>query len=954
MKLNIEYFKNNIKTILILSFIVILVIVFSVFDSYKQMNSQMQQTGDELINGLVINEIMTSNDGIVNDLNGKKYDWIELYNGSNKDINLMNYGLSDKESTVRWVFPDVTIKADSYLIVYLSGNYEEGLYANFKLNSSGGENLDLKDTNGKVVDSIKTESLEKNTVMARNLEGNWGIYDKPTPNYPNTIEGYESYLNSIKGEESIIKINEVLPRNEGNFSINNNYYGYIEIINTSKEKINLEGYSISNSWDIPFRYDLPNEYLNPGEVKVIYMDDGSSYDKLFSGFKLESNTGVALLSHNGKVVDEVKYTNLDNGLALVKNDEFVITSQISPGYVNTVDGGNKFSIEYLKNNKDLLINEVMNNNYSYLPQNGGEYYDWIELKNNSSDTINLKDYYITTNINSKEMYKLPDVTLKPNELYVIIASGDEKLSNSSYKHANFKISETESLYLMKDNNVIDSMFVADIPLGYSMGRSDKSGYYYFNTPTPLKNNSNGVREVSYKPTFNISSGVYNNVDNLILEINSGGTVYYTLDGSNPTTSSKKYTGPLSLTKTTTVKAITYEKGKIISKAEVGSYIINENHTFPVMSVSLKPSDFSYVSSNNWYEGIEVVAHAELYEDGKSFSIPCGFKLFGGSTRGMAKKSFALKFRKKYGESELHYQVFDNRDFSTFNTLILRSGSQDSERALFRDVLMTSLADGLINVDVQSYKPVILYINGQYWGIYNIREKIDAEFISNHYNVPEDNTDIVNILRGVDEGSGTNYNNLVNYISSHDLSIQENYEYVKSKLDIESFVDFWIAETYAANNDILNARFFSNPQVDNGKFNMIFYDLDFGMYNYAHNYFNFTIQPEGMSAFKVSTLFMRKLIKNKEFKQTYLERLSYQMKNVWNEERVLNRIDELYKLYLPEMERNQKRWNLTMTEWNERVNFLKKYASVRNDYMLSHAKSFFGLSNDEYRKYFGDL
>ncbi|MBE6149937.1 MAG: hypothetical protein E7170_04375 [Firmicutes bacterium] len=954
MEFNIEYFKKNKNFILITLVIIIISFCFIFIKNSNKYNGEIEQNGDEKIKGLVINEIMSSNEGVVNDPNGKNYDWIELYNGNNKDINLKNYGLSDKEDTIKWLFPDVVIKANSYLLIYLSGTNDEGMYANFKLNSAGGETLELKDTNGKTIDSIKTEALAKNTVMARNLEGKWAIYDKPTPGYVNTVEGYNLYLESIKDYNSTVKINEILPRNEGNFSINGNYYGYIEIANLGDETINLSGYSISNTWEVPFKYELPDVLLKPNEVQVIYMGDKQDETNYFSGFKLDSNTGVALLSYNGKVIDEVKYNDLTNGYALVRNEEMLESTFISPGYPNTTDGSIEFSNKYILNSKDLIINEVMNSNGSYLAQNGGEYYDWIEFKNNSNETINLSDYYITTNINNKSMYRLPDVTLEPNKFYILIASGDEGLSNSSYKHANFKISKSESLYLIKNNSVVDSIFVADIPTGYSMGRNDKSGFYYFSTPTPKYNNKTGVKEIASAPIFDTESGVYNDVDNILLNISSKGVVYYTLDGSVPTTSSKKYTAPISLSKTTVVKAISYEEDKINSEVVVGSYIINENHKFPVVSVSLNSSDFKKINSNVWSTDVEVKAHAELYEDGESFSIPCGFKLFGGSTRGLSKKSFALKFRKQYGESELHYQVFDNRDFSTFNTLVLRSGSQDSERALFRDVLMTSLVDGMINVDVQSYKTVILYINGQYWGVYNIREKIDDEFISNHYNVSEENTDIINILRGVDEGSAKEYNSLVNYISTHDLSIKENYDYVASKLDMLSFVDFWIAETWVANNDILNARFFSNPNVSDGKFKMIFYDLDYGMYNYSHNYFEFTVNPDGMSAFKVSTLFMRKLVKNSEFRTLYLERLSYQLKNVWNEERVLKRIDELYNELYPEMKRNQERWNLTMDTWNERVEFLRTYTKQRNDYIKSHAKSFFNLSDEEYRKYLGDI
>ena len=960
MNFNIKFLKNNKKFIFIASAVIFIGLVISLFGtniSNRLEEKELADSGNVNIGSLVINEIMSSNSGAYASSDGGVYDWIELYNGNNYDIDLTGYGLSDRNNETKWVFPEMTIEAKQYLVVFLCGEKKAGLYAPFKLSSRGDESIFLTKKNGKVVDAVDVTALNKNEVIARDLDGHWFTSKTITPGFENTKEGYQEYLNSLMDNNSSLKISEILPENRGNF-VNSygNYPGYIEITNEGNDVINLKDYSISNSYEEPFKTRLPQIFIGAHDTVVIYMGKyDNNGDEYYSGFNLNNKTGVAILSNNkGKIIDKVDYDNIPNGVGYIKeNGSFYQSSNISPGYENTNDGINKFSESKLKNGNYLIINEVMNSNSSYLAQNGNEYYDWVELKNNSNKDIKLSDYYLSTTSDHLGMYKLPDVTLKSGEYYIIMASGDENLSNNSYKHANFKISSIQSLYLSKNNKIVDSMLVADVPLGYSMGRGNSNGFYYFSSPTPGKDNSGGTHAVAYTPLLGTSPGVYNNVDNIKLDINGNGTVYYTLDGSTPTPFSRVYDGPILLNKTSIVKAVSYQDGKIISPVTTGTYIINENHTLPVMSVSLNPGNFSSVQSNAWNTEIEVGAYAELYEDGKSFSIPCGFKLFGGSTRGLAKKSFSLKFKKKYGASTLNYQVFENRDYSKFDTLILRSGSQDSEFTFLRDALMTSLVDGVTNLKVQAYKSVVLYINGIYWGVYNIREKVDENYISNNFNVDPSKANIVRIDNNVTTGSIDKYRNLVNYLNTHNMNVDENYEYVKTILNIDSFTDYWAAETWVANNDIINTRFYWHPDIDNGRINMIFYDLDYAMWNVTKDYFAFTVQPEGMSDFKVSTEMMRSLIKSNKFKSDYLNRISYQYKNVWNSERVLEKIDELYNKLKPEMARNQVRWGMTMETWEKNIQLLKEYARSRGRYFKSTAKSFFNLGNSEMEKYFGD-
>jgi len=960
MEINKEFFIKNIKYILFMILCIVIFVIINILITDNTSKSLVEKDlpikGEAKYEGIIVTEIMTSNDGAVASPDGTVSDWIEIYNGNDYEVNLKNYGLSDESSKTKWAFPDVSIEPKSYIVVYLSGESKNGLYANFKLRGDGSEKLFLVNTQNESIDAVDILTIKTNEVMVRDLEGNWFSSKKATPGYPNTEEGYNAYQESLF-IESDIRINEFMPKNDGNFKNSyDNYVGYIEIINTGKEKVNLKNYCISNDINEPFKYCLSDLALKPNDVYVIYMGDYEDTDEeIYSNFDLKSKNGIVILTNsNGKIIDKIEYKNVANGMAMILEDgKLNQSNSISPGHLNTKEGIKSFAKKKLKTQNTLIINEIMNNNYSYMPHNGNEYYDWIELKNNSNSTINLNEYYLTNSLNTLEKYNLPDVELKSGETYVLMASGDINLTNNSYVHINFKISDVESLYLTKDNEVVDSMFIANVPLGYSFGRHNDYGVYYFSKPTPKSENSSGTSSVAYTPEFNIESGIYNDSDGINLEISGNGTIYYTLDGSTPTTKSKVYNGPIFLNETTVVKAISYADGKIASEVMVGSYIINENHSLPVMSVSLNPSNFNKVQSDAWNTELEVDAHAELYEDGKSFSIPCGFKLFGGTTRGLPKKSFALKFKKKYGAPSLNYQVFENRDYSKFNSLVLRSGSQDQESAFFRDILMTSLVDGVTNLKVQAYKSVILYINGEYWGVYNIREQVDDDFIANNFNVSKEGSNIVRIDSNITTGDGKKYFDLLEYLNTHDMSKDSNYEYVKTQLNIESYIDFWVAENWITNNDIVNTRFYWHPDIDDGKINMIFYDLDFAMWNHSFNYFNFTVQPEGMSRLQVSTLMMRKLIVNKEFKKTFVERLSYQLKNVWSEERVLNRIEEIYNTLKPEMKRDQQRWGRTYQSWEENVEKLREYTRLRKNYIKKYIKSFFGLSDAEMKEYFGD-
>ena len=971
MGFNFKKLKNNLGFFVIaIMMIVVLTLVNYIFDKKANSLDKAELTDGEVnISKLVINEVMTSNKGAYADPNGKIYDYVEIYNGNEKDINLKDYGLSDEESKVKWVFPETIIGPKEYIVVFLSGNRSEGLYANFKLKSSGGEVMTLFKPNGKVVDAVETVALDGNTVMARDLNGKWVVQTEATPGHANTKEGRSEFLASlISDDEKVIEINEILANNKGNFkNKNGEYSGYIEVKNISKNSVNLANYGLSNSEVASFKWQFPSKVLEPGEVAVVFTSGKSckTCDELSTGFKLDSKNGFAVLTNNkGKIVDKVEYKNLPNGIGYIKQDgKFLQNNAISPGFDNTVDGIKSFQKKYLSTPKDLIISEVMNNNYSYLAQNGGNYYDWIELYNNSGKTINLSNYCLTTNDNTLCSYKLPKVELKSGEYYIVMASGDTKLSNNKYQHASFKLGDTETVYLTKSDEIVDSIMVANVPLGYSMGRSGSS-IVYFSKPTPGSKNGGGTEAISYVPYADIKSGIYDSNKEFKVTLTGSGKIYYTLDGSEPTTSSKVYSSPLTIKKTTVLRIMSKEAGKLSSDVNNYSYILDTSHKTSVMSLIIDSKKLNKVNNNTSLNSkVQERGYVDYFDkEGEGFSINVGLKLFGGSTRSYKKKSYEIKFKKKYGDAKLKYKVFKNVDSSVFDSLVLRTGSQDEfqyndQRTVIKDVVATSLMGKYTDVDVQNYVPIILYINGKYWGIYFIREKVDETFVSNHYNVKATKTDtsILRIDGEVKSGTDKKYNSMISFINSNSLSNSKNYEKIKEQIDIQSFSDFWIGEIYTANYDILNTRYFSNPLVDNGKWKYIFYDIDSGFFRTTQNTFNEYTNPSGMGSWNFPTVLLRNMMKSSEFKSTFLERLSYNLNNTWAYKNVEKRIDEVIdEIGKDEFKKNAERWGNSYSHWEKSIKSMKTFAKNRNSYVVKYAKSYFKLSSSDVKKYFGDV
>ena len=952
--------------------------------------------GDTVDCNVKISEVAAKNLSCFLDENGHASDWIELYNAGESDADLTGCWLSnDAEHLFEWQIPSLILKPRERIVIFCSDSSSAGdntkeLHTAFRLKATYAS-VYLTTKRGTVIDMVTYANLPNGCAYALLEDGSYVSTPYITPGYPNTKQGYEDWCATTpytapKAAAIGVIISEIMASQSGTYPDGDgDYSDWIELMNITEKEISLEGFFLSDLESDLYQWKFPAVVLAPNSRLIVFASGKGNTGiqgnyALHTSFKLSSVTETVYVSSpSGQPVDVVTYRNLPKEYTLIresKQDPGTVTRYPTPGYSNDAKGYAKFLEEREGQAKpSLVINEVMLANTSYLKQKG-KYYDWIELLNDSGENINLSEYYLSDDQKDPFRYQLPNKTLKAGGMQVVIASGNVALTGT-FPHAGFRLGLGEVLHLFrKDGTLVDSILLVEYPKGTSQGREQgEYGFFYFTAPTPGKANGQGIRYIASTPKPSVPGGVYNQTTAVTVILEGNGTIYYTLDGSIPTMESICYTEPIRLSKTTVLRTVAYAQGYLKSFVGTYTYLINENHTLPVVSLSANPEDlfnkdrgiymkgngassqYPYKGANYWLD-IEVLSHVEYFYAGEDgFSLDCGLKIFGGYSRALGKKSFQLKFREKYGASTLQYPVFAELDVQSFSSLVLRSGSSDYVKAMMRDEMFTSLAaDAGMNVAVQANRGVVLYINGEYWGVYYVREKTNEEWIAKHYGVSEES---VTILFGV----GTHWKNgkinadyasIIRYVSSHDMSKPENYAYIESKVDVTSLIDWYIAEAYARNTDLGNIRFFKSDELD-GKWHWIYYDLDLTWNTHSnHIAYMFSVERTG----KQNSTLVRNLLKNKTFRNLYLERLSGYLKTSYSNAAVLAKIEAFEKMLEPEMERNAIRWNTTEKKWKSSVRYLKNYVSSsatnRAIQMAKYADDYFKLSDKEYAYYFGDI
>ena len=809
---------------------------------------------------------------------------------------------------------------------------------------------------------------------------------------------------------SQIQINEIFADN-GNCCLDDSLEteDFLEIINTGTSPIDLAGYYFG---DQDGGSVIPSGYpeittISAGGLLLLWFDNDPEQGPLHVDAKL-NNSGETIIGIDldGNVIidaiygpqsEDVSFGSFPDGEPYDSGWEFTMCP--TPGEPNTscplIEGctslnATNYNIDATIEDgscvfgsfNGLMINEYSAANCDNDGSDCGDYDDWIEILNNTSESIDLEGYYLTDRISNLIKWSFPSsVTINPGDHLIVYASGLDPDLETSSTNTSFKLTQTkETEYIVlssPEGVIIDYKKLTPHQLNHSIGRSfdASSDWSIFTNSTPGSVNSwtgegefFGYQGYTSKPYFNYEAGFYTGVIGLTIDCDSpNADIYYTLDGSAPDVNSNYYgyvdsegevfaeNAEIFINSTTVVKAIAIGQDSdfLNSFIESNTYFIDEEHTVFVISIAGQEVD-NLLNGNGW---MRPIGSFEIFDpSGNLIDEAVGeFNEHGNDSWAYDQRGFDYITRDQYGYNyAIRDDLFTTKDRDSFQRLILKAAANDNytdapgSPAHIRDSYLHSLSQvGDLRMDERSHESCIVYVNGEYWGVYDVREKVDdLDFLDYYYDQPDGYVDFLKTWGGtwVEFGDNTTENewyNLVDFITENDMNDPDNYDYVKGVYNTGSLIDYFILNSYAVCMDWLNWNTGwwrgKHPEGDKKKWRYILWDLDA---SFGH-YINYTGIPDtgaGADPCDPESLgdpggqghvpILNSLLDNDEFMADYINRYADLSNTIFSCDFMINHLDSLVDIIAPEMPGQVARWGGTVSEWEDNVQELRDFILER--------------------------
>lgn len=771
----------------------------------------------------------------------------------------------------------------------------------------------------------------------------------PTETPAPTLTPDSALLGKLRITELMEKNRTVLPDEDGDFS------DWIELTNISGETLDLTGCRIADR-EGRYGWTFPARSLNAGERLLVFASrKDRAGDELHTDFALSEYDCVYLYDAEGLFVDSAPCAGCESDVSMALDGEGAWLSSLypTPGDENTPAGYERYE-QTLTAAGPLVISEAAVKYYGRIIGGTSNDCDWVEIKNISDAPVKLSDYYLSDKYWDLRYWRLPDQTLKPGACIVFVCAAADEGFFGTTPCTGFALDAAhEQLYLTdSEGALIDRANLRDIPFGSTYGRLDgEPGFFYLKEPTPGKDNAAGERRVSAMPRSLTADGVFEGVESVTLELEGEGVLRYTINGSAPTEASELYTGPIEITRTCVVSVKSFEDGALPSRTLSLSYFLNEGHSLPVASFvaeNFKEFRGIYTSGSKVHELPGVLS---LYREGDSFRANCAVNLNGETSLILPKKNMAVHFNAAYGQETLEHDLFGG-GATSFRALLLRAGQDQYETSL-RNELSQRMAEKAGSAAVyQRCLFCVLYIDGEYMGLYALEERPNASLYASVAGVDPDS---VEIFEAPAPFKSEFYEDTVQFVNSHDMALDENYRQFCRVVNVDSLIDWLILEGYCANTDITsgNLRYARSYQADD-RWHLLFYDLDASFRSFD------SIQSNILNGFGANRIqvavFSVELMKNQTFREKFLTRAAELLSGPLSNESLLEELERMAEELRPEIPRDFKRAGKDERAWNKSLDNLRSLIRDR-DWCQANIEAIcknFAVSAQEREQYFGAI
>lgn len=733
---------------------------------------------------------------------------------------------------------------------------------------------------------------------------------------------------------------------------------WIELCNTGSDRVDLTGWILSDDREGKHALSLAGLTLEPGEYRLIEIGKDA-------GWGLSAAGETVYLFDLSALRQQVRYPALSQDVTYAWiNDAYTQTWLPTPGMENQLlPEGESFVPA-----NGLRLNEALT---SAAPYKTSEGYDYVELIN-TGGTCSLKGWQLRLGMGGTKVCALPDQSLDRGDLFALYCTEDDTAGKANTGYQLPAQGAILSLWT-PEGRLADLWRLPQQYANISYGLSgDGSRMGYLSASSFGHHNRDVWDRRTEEPAFLTSGGVYaQETVTVSISVPEGAVVHYTTNGSVPTAQSPAYTSPLVLTATTALRAAAFRPGEMPSADVSATYVLGLRQDFPVICLIidrmyLYDSKMGVITGKtgdtpNYKFNWEYPANFE-YFDAAGHSLinqRCGFGIQGDSSRGERQKGFKLIARKSYGTSDtFDFNPFVNRGFLSYKSFNLRAaGSEGPDGIRFRDACLSSLAEGtsLLYADAQ---PVLVFLNGEIYGHYNLRERPNRYFVAQHAGIADPD-----IIRNIDilsedgdrvrNGSNQDYKALSNFMRTHDLNDPQNLLFVQSQMDVQSYFEYVAFMMCTGNRDLSNSRFYRLPD---GKWQWMLYDIDRGMEQVDNEaaFWLYTLPMEHAFAMMTDHVPFVALMRVPQMREQFLTILGQLLRTRFSPDHLLPLIDSWHDALAPLMPYQLSRWTEeTMHYWEYQVGRMRACAQQRPQYVMKYAKKYFRLTEAEIARYFYD-